>query len=191
MSAGGAPAGSGRVARLDPYALPVRYRASDAQADERVRLVEISRERVVMRRAVRGIAMRVSTPVSNFHGVAIRIIPPTQDCDGLVAVILEHRDPGLSVPLFVAGDGTDIAVEWQTWARVLGLPALVTNADGSLRNPFGPLGMLQADNPSPRRRGRATMKRRRGLRRLRRKPGVMRAEGMAVHRDEREIVARN
>jgi hypothetical protein len=192
MSAGGAsPAGSGRVARLDPFALPVRYRASDAQADERVRLVEISRDRVVMRRAVRGIAMRVSTPVADFRGVAIRIVPPTEDCNGLVAVMLEHRDPGLSVPLFVANDGTDIAVEWQTWARVLGLPTLVTDTDGVLRNPFGPFGTLQASKPRRRKRGRATLNRRRGRRRWKRKPAALRIESMAVHRGEREIVARN
>ncbi len=192
MSAGGAvPAGSGRVARLDPFALPVRYRASDAQADERVRLVEISRERVVMRRAVRGIAMRVSTPVAEFLGVAIRIVPPTDEFGGVVAVMLEHRDPGLSVPLFVATDGTDISVEWQTWARVLGLPTLVVDAEGSLRDPFGALGQVQKHDCEPRRRGRATMKKRRGLRRGRRKVGVMRAEGMAVHQGEREIIARN
>ena len=34
MSAGGAkPAGSGRAPRLDPLALPVRFRAADARAD--------------------------------------------------------------------------------------------------------------------------------------------------------------
>src|SRR5437588_12071821 len=52
---GAAPAGSGRALRLDPLALPVRFTASDARADERIRYVELNRERVVLRRAVRGI----------------------------------------------------------------------------------------------------------------------------------------
>jgi hypothetical protein len=135
--------------------------------------------------------MRVSTPVVEFLGVAIRIIPPAQDFDGLIAVVLEHRDPGLCVPLHVAADGSDIAVEWRTWARVLGLPALVTNPDGSLRDPFERIGRLQKNDSMPRRRGRATMRKRRGPRRNRRKAGVMRAAGMAVHCGEREIIARN
>ncbi len=111
----GMPAGSGRNARLDPFALPVRYRTGDPGADARERTIEIDRDRVVMQRAVRGIAMKVSTQVSDFLGVAIRIVPPSGDFDGAIAVMLEHRDPGLSVPLFVATDGKDISVEWRTW----------------------------------------------------------------------------
>jgi len=54
MSAGTAmPAGSSRALRLDPAALPVSFAASDARADERLRHIELGRERVVVRRAVR------------------------------------------------------------------------------------------------------------------------------------------
>ena len=49
------PAGSGRVERLDPFSLPVRFAVSDKAADERLRVVELSRERVVVHRAVAGI----------------------------------------------------------------------------------------------------------------------------------------
>jgi hypothetical protein len=190
MSAGGAvPAGSGRSARLDPFALPVRFKASDAGADRHERVIEVGRERVVVRRAVRGIPMKVSTPVSNYLGIAVRIYPPKDDFDGVVAVMLEHRDPGLSVPLFVAADGSDVAVECDTWARVLGMPTLVADADGALRNVIGPLGRLGLRDSAVRRRGR-TLKWRRSLRRLRRKPGKS-LDGQAVYSDEREIIARN
>src|SRR5271165_6684254 len=97
---GTSPAGSGRILRLDPMALPVRFPAFDGGADERVRLVELHRERVIVRRAVRGIRMAVSLPVSAFLGVAIRIVPPGAETDGAVAVMLEHRDPALSIPVF-------------------------------------------------------------------------------------------
>lgn len=190
MSSGGAsPAGSGRSARLDPFALPVRYLANDAGADRHERLVEIGRERVVVSRAVRGIPMKVATPVTQYLGVSVRIFPPKDDFDGAVAVMLEHRDPGLSVPLFVASDGNDVAVECATWARVLGMPALVVDADGSLRKVGGPRGPLGMRNAQPRRRGR-TLKYRRSLRRLRRTPGKS-LDGQDVHRGEREIIARN
>src|SRR5262249_37190306 len=115
MTAGRAmPAGSSRVLRLDPAALPVNVAMNDARAHERLRLVELGRERVVVRRAVRGIPMRVSLPVSEFLGVAIRVIPPDESYEGAVAVMLEHRDQGLSVPLMVATDGDgDVVAEWQ------------------------------------------------------------------------------
>jgi hypothetical protein len=191
MSAGGAaPAGSGRNARLDPFSLPVSYKANDAHADARERVVELGRERVVMKREVRGIAMKTSTRLSEFLGVAIRIFPPRDDFDGAVAVMLEHRDPGLSVPLFVAQDGTEISVEWQTWSRVLGLPALVVDADGSLRDPLGPLGRVTGNVKAPRKRGRVLSRARRSPRRLRRKTGG-KLEAMATYRGEREIIACN
>ena len=55
MSAGMAqPAGSSRELRLDPHALPMRFRKRpDETADEHVRLVEVlHRERAVVRRSV-------------------------------------------------------------------------------------------------------------------------------------------
>ena len=191
MSAGGAvPAGSGRSARLDPFALPVQFRSNDAGADRHERLIELGRDRVVVRRAVGGIPMKVSTPVANYLGVAVRIIPPKDDFDGAVAVMLEHRDPGLSVPLFIAADGFDVAAECDAWARMLGLATLVVDGDGALRNVAGPFGRLNPRNSVPRRRGR-TLKCRRSLRRLRRKPGRAPLATQAVYRDEREIIARN
>ena len=56
MEAGGT-AGSGRALRLDPFALPVRFPAQDAGADGQMRQVELHRERVMVRRAVRGMRM--------------------------------------------------------------------------------------------------------------------------------------
>ena len=114
------PAGSSRVERLDPFSLPVRFAATDKAADGRVRHVELTRERVVVRRAVRGMKMAVNLPVAAYLGVALRMEPPQGDTPGAVSIVLEHRDHALSLPLFSADDGTDIVAEWQSWARVLG-----------------------------------------------------------------------
>ena len=190
MSGGSIPAGSDRSARLDPFALPVSFRSSDLGADRHERLIEIGRERVVVRRAVGGIAMKVSTPVANYLGVAVRIIPPKDDFDGSVAVMLEHRDPGLSVPLFIAADGFDVAVECDAWARVLGVPTLAADGNGGWCNLGGPLARLNPRKCGPRRRGRS-LKGRRSLRRLRRKPGAAPLSAQEIYRDEREIIARN
>jgi Family of unknown function (DUF6101) len=190
MSAGGAqPAGSSRDLRLDPHALPMRFRAADANADGQVRLVEVHHEGVVVRRSVRGMPIAVSLPVSAFLGVAIRLYP--QDHTGMarVAVSLEHRDPALSIPLFSATDSNDVLAEWQLWARTFAMPMLIADGDGKLTEAFPQMGAVRVEAPSPRRRCRATLARRRPRILMRRKPGRMPATPV-VH-SEREIIARN
>ena len=63
---GGHSAGSSRTARLDPHALPVRFTAEDAVADERLRHVELHRERVILRRAVQGMRIALNVPGVTF-----------------------------------------------------------------------------------------------------------------------------
>jgi hypothetical protein len=189
MVLGGAmPVGSSR-SRLDPLALPVRFTAKDAGADERLRQVELDRERVVLRRAVRGIRMAVNLPVTAFLGIALRLIPSDGDAPELVAVSLEHRDAALSVPLFAASDSDDVVAEWQLWARVLRLPLLVANLDGTLRTPFPGIGHVRVNATAPRRRRRTALKTRRPAILMRRRPGTLPARP-GVYRGEREIIAR-
>ena len=182
--------GSSRALRLDPLALPLNFTATDVRADERVRHVELSRERVVLHRAVHGIRMAVKVPVAAFLGVALRLIPSAQGGPNTVAVSLEHRDPALSVPLYSAQDTNDVVAEWQLWARVFALPLLVADPAGRLREPFRRLGGVRVGAVAPRRRRRNAIKARRPTIFLRRRPGIM-PELPVVHRDEREIIARN
>ncbi|MGB6759416.1 MAG: DUF6101 family protein, partial [Xanthobacteraceae bacterium] len=100
MEAGRTTAGSSRVVRLDPFSLPVRFEAADAAADEQRRIVELHRERVVLRRSVRGMRMAVNMPVAAFRGVAIRLKGEPNALPSEIAVVLEHDDPALSLPLF-------------------------------------------------------------------------------------------
>lgn len=184
------PAGSSRDERLDPFALPARFAVSDKNADKAVRFVELTRERVVLRRVVRGIKMAVNLPVTAFLGVALRMQPPDGDRPGAVSIVLEHRDAGLSLPLYSAADGTDIVAEWQSWARVLGMPLLIAEADGRLREPFDRIGAVRVAAPTRRRRRRSAIRTRRPSILLRRKVGGPIASA-PVHRGEREIIARN
>jgi hypothetical protein len=171
-------------------ALPVRFTATDARADHHQRQVELHRERVVLHRAVRGIRMAVNVPVRSFLGIAVRMLPPDTSGIGGVSVSLEHRDPGLSVPLFVAPDTTEAVAEWQLWARVFGLPLLVADLSGNLREPFHRIGAVRVAQAAPRRRRRNAIKARRPTFALRRRPGDWRVTPL-VHRNEREIIARN
>ena len=136
------PSGSSRALRLDPYALPVRYAARDSGADGQIRDIELDRERVVLSREVRGIRMKIGVPVTEFAGVTMRTLPPEGDEPAAVAIMLEHRDIGLTVPLFVATEGDDAMAQWKSWGRVLGVPLLVADGDGALREPFRRIGRL-------------------------------------------------
>jgi uncharacterized protein DUF6101 len=191
MEAGGiTPAGASRALRLDPFTLPVRFPAKDAGADGQIRQVELGRERVVLRRAVCGIRMAVGVPVAAFRGVVLRLLPEDGQDAAAIAVVLDHRDAGLSVPLFIASDGDEIVAVWKSWGRVLGLPLLLAERDGKLHEPFPRLGGVGIAAPAPRRRRHSPLKRRRPSLLLRRKPGRPVANA-AVHRHEREIIARN
>jgi len=202
MEAGRIAAGSGRAGashrdsatgtprRLDPFSLPVRFEAADEAADERRRVVDLHRERVVVRRSVRGMRMAVNLPLTAFRGVAIRVAGTVDKEPNAIAVVLEHGDPALSLPLFCSSTDDDAVAEWQSWGRVLGLPLLVAERDGSLREPFARLGALRIEAPTWRRRRRTAIARRRPSALLRRRAGVL-PETPAIHRGEREIIARN
>ena len=114
-----APAGSSRDERLDPFGLPLDIEPADSAGDERVRLVELHRERVVVRRVSRGIKLALNPPIAAYLGVAIRMEPPAGTAAGVVALVLEHPDPTLSLTLYRAVDGTDIVAEWRAWGRAL------------------------------------------------------------------------
>jgi hypothetical protein len=190
MRSGGLPAGSSRALRLDPFSLPARFAAIDAAADERVRHVELYRERVVVRRSLAGMRMALNMPVSAFAGVAIRVTEGEGDEQAAVSVTLEHEDPSLALLLFVSEEADEAFADWRAWANVLGLPMLVAEADGVLREPFDRIGGVRVDTVRPRRRRRTAMKRRRPSMPLRRRAGKL-TDVTPVHRGEREIIARN
>ncbi len=188
MRRGGASAGSSRVLRLDPFSLPARFSASDPVADERIRHVELYRERVVVRRSLAGMRMALNMPVKDFAGIAIRVL--TGEGGATVTVVLEHRDPSLALPLFATSESAEAFAEWRAWANVLGLPLLVAEDDGGLREAFARMGQVRLARQTPRRRRRSSIRKRRPSIFLRRKPGKI-GRATPVHRDEREIIARN
>lgn len=187
MGLGKIPGGSSRALRLDPFTLPVRFAAHDAAADGATRHVELHRERVVLRRAVRGMRIKLNVPVRAFLGVAIQRASGGAPGSDHSCIMLEHRDPALSVPLFVASGADDAAAISQigeVWARVLDVPLL--GPEATKREPAKP---LSGGAPVARRR-RGSLKLRRPSILLRRKMGRMPA-APAVYRGEREIIARN
>lgn len=164
------PAGSSRVERLDPLSLPASFEAHDHRADGGVRRVEIRRDRVTLHRAVRGMRMAINIRISDYLGLALRMI------EGTPTLILKHRDPSLSVPIAV-GDG-EAESEWQIWSETFALPRLAEQDS------------VAGKAPAPRRRRRNAVKARRPSILMRRKAGCDIGR-MGVFRGEREIIARN
>jgi Family of unknown function (DUF6101) len=163
------PAGSGRVLRLDPLSLPISFHAHDIRADGGVRQIELHRERVVLRRAVQGMRMSVNLRVSDFLGVALRGIDEAQ------MLVLQHRDPSLTIPLCVGADRDDIAAAWLMWSDLFGLPQLTED---------------EASEPAARRRRRNAIRARRPKFLVRRRAGDL-LNPVNIHQGEREIIARN
>ncbi len=185
---GGVAAGIGAALRLDPAHLPARFAAPDRGADGGQRSIDLSASRVVIRRTASGARMKLQLPVSAYRGVAVRIGEASPAEAGSVEVVLVHADPGLSVPLFAAGDTADVVAEWQRWGSALAMPLLITHPDGSLREAVSRMGGVMLGKTGPRRRRRSALRARRPQALMRRKAGRSLA-GQPVHR-EREIIAR-
>ena len=80
--------------------------------------------------------------------------------------------------------------DWQLWARTLRLPLLVADRGGNLREPFERIGGVRLEPVCPRRRRRNAVKARRPSILLRRALAPP-SRQLAVHRGEREIIARS
>ena len=156
--------------RLDPLSLPLSFHAHDTRADGGVRRIELHRERVVLHRAVKGMRMAINVRVSDFLGIALRGLDDAQ------MLVLAHRDPALNIQLCVSSDHEEIATAWQMWSDILALPLLADDDDDS--------------EPAARRRRHNAIRARRPKFLVRRRGGNL-TNTETVHREEREIIARD
>ncbi len=153
--------------------------ACDSRADNRRRSVLLARDRITIDRKYRGIAMRLSVPVSAYRGVCVGV--RAGENGGFVYELrLTHRDPDLSVLLAEAQDESEIWAEWRASARFFDLPALIERNDGP--EVWG--ASLTAGDSHDRRV------------KHRRRPGIVarraaRPEAMATVYREDEIIARD
>src|SRR4029078_4004546 len=144
----GACAGSGRALRLDPFGLPVRVCASDVAADGRVRDIELHRERVVLRRSLSGMRMALNMPVRAFAGISLQLVPGGGGEAELLAIVLEHSDPSLTLPLYLTSRPDEALAEWRAWSEGLGAPLLLCQFVCLFAS--AQLGHLRIERPRPR-----------------------------------------
>ncbi|MFT0859567.1 DUF6101 family protein [Ancylobacter sp. G4_0304] len=172
-----------------PEGWPLVFQSLDPNADAGARLVELHPTRIVLRRRLSGVPMRIEMELSRYEGVAVALLDPEGEDDG-VAVVLVHADPGLSVTLYSAPGIDDVVAQWRGWSGALGLPMLVTGEDGTRRPAYPMLGRLVVSAAKLRRRRRGGLKHRR--------PSVFQRRSLgrpplnpSVHRGEREMFARD
>ena len=178
---------AGRNMRLDPFRLPqmVSYAMRDDLGD--VNFTIDHRGAVIRRVLVQsGLPAIIALPARAFRGVAARAM---EDEDLNVTVMLEllHNDRMLSVPLLVADDLENVAVDWRAWADYYSLPMLLVEADGVARTLEESLCAANKTLPGQeRRKGRVSrMRKPRFL--ARRKSGAL---GVRLVIDGEEIIAR-
>jgi len=111
--------------------------------------------------------MAINVRVSDFTGVALR------GNDEAQALVLVHRDPSLSVPLLVGAEADELTQAWAVWSEIFALPQLDEGAR----------------KPAARRRRANAIRARRPKFLMRRRIAMTRE--LTVHREEREIIARN
>ncbi len=93
---------------------PLRFCAAEPAADDGLRHIAIERGRVTLARTLGGRSERRSEPVSAYRGLAVVLLDPEGDGEG-VALVLTHDDPALDVVLHAAPDADDIGAEWRGW----------------------------------------------------------------------------
>jgi hypothetical protein len=137
---------------------PIRIEASDPRADNRRRVIDLGPEAVVIRRAVKGVAMAIRVRPDAYRGVTLRLTG-LSETGFRYEVRLLHRDPDLRVPLAEGEDRLAIEAQWRAWARFLRLPALVGRFETG--DETANLAVVEIPRrPWPRRRGKTVTARR-------------------------------
>ncbi len=150
--------------RLDPYALPHRFKYDTGLGGEASEAAVVLDRGLatVCRRLPSGIPMAMRMPMDAFEGIAVRVLPPDNDITDDVTIVVEllHRDPMLSLPLMVTSAMDDVIADWRAWGRILCLPLLTVEADGSYAPVEPRIGCVTVRPTLPRRRRSPVAKRR-------------------------------
>ncbi|MEO1106140.1 MAG: DUF6101 family protein [Pseudomonadota bacterium] len=153
---------------------------------ERAVSVDISHEAVTIRRPFEQTPPTTAS-LSSYRGVAVTVERGVGE--PLYHLTLCHDDAERSVNLASGTDVTAIARDWQAWAKMLSLPLVAVEADGTVHAELTALGVILAERPFPRRKGSALVGRRSRYGRRRRSAPVRNVEGTSFS-GEREIIAR-
>lgn len=166
--------------RVDPLTLPAKVDLLASQMK-----ATIDTKRVTFRRGGDNRPpLYITVPMSGYRGV---VVSQSRENSDAISLVLRHANPELDVPLLHDVDDNDVVADWQSWARVLDLPALMEDEEGKLVDPYERFGKMIVARPRAR-RANTFFRERRPNKLMHRKVGG--ALG-AVLSGEREIIARD
>lgn len=92
-----------------------------------------------------------SESLGAYRGVALRVAYAGHGgrTPVLIVELVHEQDERRSIALHASFDGADIAARWRSWGRTLGLPLLLEDRGGELREAERRLGRLRIDAPQP------------------------------------------
>ncbi|MEP0709220.1 MAG: DUF6101 family protein [Parvibaculum sp.] len=92
-----------------------------------------------------------SEKMSAYDGVALRILPCDRQAKKFVAIVeLSHRaNEARNLVVYAGEDGVDASARWRAWGRVLRLPLLIEDREGTLHPAERRLGALHVSDPQP------------------------------------------
>ena len=115
----------------DPSGLPVRFFAGDAICRRAACATSnFIANALSCGASLRGMRMALNMPVAAFDGVSLWLVPGEAGDQDALAVVLKHRDPTLTLPLFLTSRPDEALAEWRAWSQVLDVPLLLADQRG-------------------------------------------------------------
>ena len=130
----------------DPYLLPASIEMALDTFWHRmagfVRYVTIYKDRVSVQDSSPPFGIWAwDAPVSDYEGVALSVAYRGNNHDEPVILVeLRHADANRSVIVHASFDGADSGARWRSWSAQLGLPLLVQDRHGEVRDVVDRLG---------------------------------------------------
>lgn len=141
----------------DPYQLPasvsVSFEPLWRRASGFIRYVTLYQDRVSVQDSSPPFGIWLwEEPVSAYQGVVLCVAYKDRTLDEPVILIeLRHTDPNKSIVVHASFDGADAGARWRSWGTQLGLPLLVQDRRGDIREATDRMGALTVSPAQPHR----------------------------------------
>ncbi len=91
-------------------------------------------------------------PVSDYQGIALCVAYKDRTLDEPVILVeLRHADPNKNIVVHASFDGADSGARWRSWGTQLGLPLLVQDRRGDIREAVDRMGAVTVQPAQPHR----------------------------------------
>lgn len=141
----------------DPYLLPaslaVPHQPLWRRAAGFIRYATIYRDRVSVHDSSPPFGVwSWEAPIDDYEGVSLTVAYKGRDVNApMILVELRHADEDKNIVVHASSDGADAGARWRSWSAVLGLPLLVQDRQGDVREAVDRLGRVATQPPQPHR----------------------------------------